>query len=77
MPLDLALLSNLTGSNYLCLELISMVPKAFEPLKFYCIWTRHLSFVFDHTDVKMILRISLLVSLYINMLSVYPVFYVL
>ena len=37
MPPDLALLSTLTGSNYLCLELISMVPKVFEPLKFYCI----------------------------------------
>ena len=36
MPPDLALLSTLTGSNYLCLELISMVPKVFEPLKFYC-----------------------------------------
>ena len=35
MPLDLALLSTLTGSNCLCLELIFMVPKVFEPLKFY------------------------------------------
>ena len=33
MPPDLALLSTLTGSNYLCLELIFMVPKVFEPLK--------------------------------------------
>ena len=37
MPPDLALLSTLTGSNYPCLELISMVPKMFEPLKFDCI----------------------------------------
>ena len=36
MPPDLALLSTLTGSNYLCLELIFMVPKVFEPLKFDC-----------------------------------------
>ena len=31
---DLALLSTLIGLNYLCLELIFMVPKVFEPLKF-------------------------------------------
>ena len=31
---DLALLSTLIGSNYPCLELIFMVPKVFEPLKF-------------------------------------------
>ena len=37
MPPDLALLSTLTGSNYPCLELIFMVPKVFEPLKFDCI----------------------------------------
>ena len=36
MPPDLALLSILVGSNYLCLELICMVPKVFEPLKFDC-----------------------------------------
>ena len=34
---DLVLLSTLTGSNYPCLELIFMVPKVFEPLKFDCI----------------------------------------
>ena len=38
MPLDLALLSALIGSNYPGLELIFMVPKVFEPLKFDCIW---------------------------------------
>ena len=38
MPPDLALLSTLTGSNYPCLELIFMVPKVFEPLKFDCIY---------------------------------------
>ena len=37
IPSDLALLSILTGSNYPCLELIFMVPKVFEPLKFDCI----------------------------------------
>ena len=36
MPPDLALSSTLIGSNYPCLELIFMVPKAFEPLKFDC-----------------------------------------
>ena len=36
MPPDPALLSTLTGSNYLCLELIFMVPKVFEPLEFDC-----------------------------------------
>ena len=34
MPPDL---TKLTSSNYLCLELIFMVPKVFEPLKLYCI----------------------------------------
>ena len=37
MPPDLVLLSTLIGSNYPCLELIFMVPKLFEPLKFDCI----------------------------------------
>ena len=36
-PPDWALLSTLIGSNYPCLELIFMVPKVFEPLKFDCI----------------------------------------
>ena len=36
MSSDLALLSTLIGSNYPCLELIFMVPKVFEPLKFDC-----------------------------------------
>ena len=36
MPSDLALSSTLIGSNYPCLELIFMVPKVFEPLKFDC-----------------------------------------
>ena len=31
---DLVLLSTLIGSNYPCLELIFMVLKVFEPLKF-------------------------------------------
>ena len=35
-PPDLALLLTLTDSNYPCLELIFMVPKVFEPLKFDC-----------------------------------------
>ena len=37
MPPDLVLLSTLSGSNYFCLELIFMVPKGFESLKFDCI----------------------------------------
>ena len=42
MPPDLALLSTLIGSNYPCLELIFMVPKVFEPLKFDCSFNRFL-----------------------------------
>ena len=34
---DPALWLTLSGSNYACLEQISMVPKLFEPLKFKCI----------------------------------------
>ena len=41
MPPDLALSSTLIGSNYPCLELIFMVPKVFEPLKFDCILLQH------------------------------------
>ena len=37
MPPDLALKSTLYGSNYPYLELIFMVPKVFEQLKFDCI----------------------------------------
>ena len=40
MPPDLALLSTLIGSNYPCLELIFIVPKMFQPLKFECIYIR-------------------------------------
>ena len=49
MPPDLALLSTLDGSNYPCLELIFMVPKVFEPLKFdfylltICLYFREVS----------------------------------
>ena len=35
-PAGLSLSSTLIGSNYSCLELIFMVPKVFEPLKFDC-----------------------------------------
>ena len=41
MPPDLALLSTLTDLNYPCLELIFIVPKVFEPLKFDCIRQNH------------------------------------
>ena len=37
MPSDLALLSTLIGSNYLCLDPIFMVQKVFKPLKIDCI----------------------------------------
>ena len=39
MPPDLALWLTLIRSNYPCLEYIFMVPKMFEPLKFYCIFS--------------------------------------
>ena len=37
LPSDLPLRLTLSGSNYPCLEQISIVPKMFEPLKFDCI----------------------------------------
>ena len=52
LPSDLALWLTLSGSNYPCLEQISMVPKMFEPLKFDCsnlviVWTQlHLSEIY-------------------------------
>ena len=42
MPSDLALSSTLISSNYPCLELIFMVPKVFEHLKFDCIMQKSL-----------------------------------
>ena len=45
MPPDLALLSTLIGSNYPCLELVFMVPKMFEPLKFDCSDGKALAFI--------------------------------
>ena len=46
MPPDLAVLSTLTGSNYPCLELIFVVPKLFEPLKFDCSFTNQIEAAF-------------------------------
>ena len=43
IPSDLEILSILFGSNYPCLELIFMVPKVFEPLKFD-LYTKALSY---------------------------------
>ena len=51
MPPDLALSSTLNGSNYPSLELIFMVPKVFEPLKFDCI-TIILIFVSFHFAIN-------------------------
>ena len=39
MPPDMALYLTLISSKYPCLEHIFMVPKRFESLKFYCIFT--------------------------------------
>ena len=36
MPPDTALCLTFISSNYPCLEHVFMVPKVFEPLKFYC-----------------------------------------
>ena len=36
LPTDLVLRLTLSGSNYSCLNQISMVPRMFEPLKFNC-----------------------------------------
>ena len=38
LPPDLVLWLTLTSSNYPCLEHVYLVPKVFEPLKFYCIF---------------------------------------
>ena len=42
---DLVPWLTLSGSNYPCLEWISMVPKMFEPLRFDCIWVRYIDLV--------------------------------
>ena len=41
MPPDLGQGLRLISSNYPCLKLIFMVPKVFEPLKFYCIYNKY------------------------------------
>ena len=56
MPPDLALLSTLTGSNYPCLELIFMVPKVFEPLKFDCMSSLVPHSLFPIYDVSKVYR---------------------
>ena len=40
VPPDLVLLSTLTSSNSPCLEHIFMVPKVFDPFKFYCVFIK-------------------------------------
>ena len=61
MPPGLALLSTLTGSNYPCLELIFMVPKVFESLKFDCTCT--LIAFLDDTEKK---NASMITYMYID-----------
>ena len=53
IPPDLALWFTLVSSNYPCLEHIFMIPKVFEPLKFYCnkeysLYTLQIFFTFHH-----------------------------
>ena len=70
MPPDLALLPTLTGSNYPCLELIFMVPKVFEPLKFDCIFMFLIS-VFYSPQIN-ILMPALLPQFCTSILEVLP-----
>ena len=70
MPPDLALLPTLTGSNYPCLELIFMVPKVFEPLKFDCIFMFLIS-VFSSPQIN-ILMPALLPQFCTSILEVLP-----
>ena len=46
MPFGLALWLTYISLNYPCLEHIFMIPKLFEPLKFYCISFQSLFFFF-------------------------------
>ena len=50
MPPDLALRITLISSNYPCLELIFMVPKVFEPLKYDCICRKVLGQVYREVN---------------------------
>ena len=71
LPPDLALWFTLISSNYPCLEHIFMIPKVFEPLKFYCTLTPHCStsfwrrnkfcvFLFVSMDDKALQRVQIL-----------------
>ena len=56
LPSDLALWLTLSGSNYPCLEQISMVPKMFELVKFDCIlpsWKLNLRLLFLQADAQL------------------------
>ena len=53
LPPDLALCLKLISSNCPCLEHILMVPKVFEPLKFYCNLKKKT--ILPRTDVRSIL----------------------
>ena len=44
----------LSGSNYPCLERISMVPKMFEPLRFDCTWKQRI-----HKRMKIVVSVWL------------------
>ena len=58
MPPDLEQSVTLISSNYPCLEHIFMVPTAFEPLKFYCMFLRVLISLWTlHTCTRMWVRL--------------------
>ena len=56
---NLTLWLTLSGSNYPCLEQLSMVPKIFEPLKFdYLIYPNETNFYIDSSNTNQKCRIS-------------------
>ena len=59
MPSDLVLSSTLIGLNYLCFELIFMVPKVFGPLKFDCTLYSFVKKVEKHKHVSRHLNLNL------------------
>ena len=62
----------LSGSNYPCLERISMVPKMFEPLSFDCIMhQRRLGYFFSSRNMKWV-PIYPVFGIYTRWVTVYP-----
>ena len=61
-----------SDSNYPCLEQIYMIPKTFEPLKFYCIYSKHCRVLGPVVQSVVSLTSSLVVKMLTVLVSTIP-----